>query len=89
MACYCDYDICDISRVTRRTARKTWACVECGESIEPGDEYTEYASLIDGSWSTDRMCECCEADWERMIELGHCMLIGELEETIDEAYRYV
>ena len=87
MSCTCDYDPADIWEEKHRVARKAWTCYECREPIEPGDAYVDIAALYDGSWDHYRICECCDEDWSRLTELGHCKLLGDLAETIDEAYR--
>lgn len=86
MSCYCDYDPCDIWDEKTRVARKRWACYECGEPIEIGDEYTDIAQLYEGSWDHFRICDCCTEDWENLVNAGHCKLLGELQETLESAY---
>ena len=84
MSCYCDADPADVWNEKRRKARKNHVCSECGETIEPKEEYTYISCLSDGDWGTFKLCEYCEHDWEVLVKAGHCQLIGGLE----EAWRY-
>ena len=87
MSCYCDADgMSDVWTEDKRKARKEYKCSECQEKIEKGDEYIYISSLYDGSWSHSRLCEYCKHDWDYLMNVGHCMVIGFLEESWKEHY---
>lgn len=57
--CCVEYDPCDASSQTVRTARKPYRCDECGEEIRPGEQYERAWTLIDGKSRTHRTCSPC------------------------------
>lgn len=85
ISCSCD-DGSDVWDERRVTARKQHTCHECGETIEPGDEYVRIGSLFDGSWETFKICEYCDHDWTVLRGLGFCQLVGGLSETWEHAW---
>lgn len=79
-----------------RKARKRHRCNECSDGIEPGEHYLRIGCLVDGSWSTLRVCARCWWDHERVHQHelaegcreheAHCP-IGELREHMAELRR--
>ena len=45
-----------------RKANKRHRCCECGDYIQPGDQYCETSGLWDGCWSRFKQCLAC-AEW--------------------------
>lgn len=70
--CFYDGDSdgpCDIYIDTRPRARKPHNCCECGGRIEPGEMYRRIKSLFDGSFTTEIVCDRCEAVRTRIHEV--------------------
>lgn len=66
-----------------RTARKQYACCECGSSIGPGDRYEHVKGLWDGGWQAYRTCRICSA-----IRRDFCAsyIFGMLWEAMQETH---
>lgn len=60
-ACYCDYggDVPAVYSASRRKARKSYRCAECGSRVLPGEVYEHVALLYDGAWQVERTCCRC------------------------------
>jgi len=81
--CSCDcYDGPEFSREAWRKARKQHECVECGETINPGDRYEYSCGVWDGSWDDHHTCAPCVAIRSHYCPGGFCY--GELAQQIDE-----
>lgn len=61
---------------TRRRARRNHACVECGDPIAAGTEYTETTGLWENRWERLRVCAGC-TDVRRELTVGR-FTYGEL-----------
>jgi len=65
MECACMIDsgeMCDPPAVFTETlvvAKKPHTCCECGDIIQPGQQYELVKGLWDGSWSKFRTCSIC------------------------------
>lgn len=60
-ACVCvNVDECaDPYEQSTRTAKKKYACSECGDDIKIGDKYEYVRGRWNGDWSTFRTCKTC------------------------------
>ena len=60
-ACCCidDYDPPAFYHDEIRTARKAHVCVECGETVNPGDKYEHVVGKWEGDFNTYKTCEFC------------------------------
>jgi hypothetical protein len=87
MSCHCDEHDGGFTRVATLTAAKEHACCECGELIQKGDQYLDIVHLFEAEWSHYPTCECCKLDWEQLLELGHCWVVGHLDDSLQEAYK--
>ena len=56
-----DAEPCEFWNETRRTARKTHKCSDCGRKIRPGERYRTVATKWDGNFSMTKECAHCEA----------------------------
>lgn len=65
---------------SQHTARKTYKCCECGESIEPGQKYHKAVGVWYGDFRTYRTCIPCDNIRERYCPYG--FVFGELSEAI-------
>jgi len=57
--CYSSEEPSTVWKETRRLARKTHSCSDCGDTIEAGSEYDHIGSLYNGRWDTLRVCSTC------------------------------
>lgn len=74
-----DDDPADLWYEKIRSARKAHRCCECGDAIQPGEQY-EYAwGLSEGSWWSAKTCLIC-----RRIRRDHCCtwVYGHLREAL-------
>ena len=87
MSCYCgDASAPEFHRVTSRVARRAHRCCECGDVIEPGETYFETAGKWDREFATFATCDCCQWQRDYLVELGHCVVYGELEEDWNDEW---
>lgn len=54
-----DLDPAGFCAVTHPRARKPYRCCECGDAIQPGDEYERVVGRWEGAFSTLRSCAPC------------------------------
>lgn len=59
---------CYVERTLRARARH--ACYECGEAIEPGQEYELAGGRYDGEWRRYRFCLACSEIQKEFCENG-------------------
>jgi len=75
-------DMPDICREVERKARKQHICRECAHPIEPGETYMDCATLFDHSWTSYKLCDCCN-EWAEATGIKYeGWTLGELENTI-------
>jgi len=79
--------MCDIAEPattfweTTPTARKTYACCECGSEILPGEKYHKLTGVWDGVFATYKTCAVCQRVREAVIGVHNCVVLGQLWET--------
>jgi hypothetical protein len=56
---YDEYDEGGFERAVMRTARKAHRCVECRETIQPGQRYEYFTSKNEGHIFTKKTCAVC------------------------------
>jgi hypothetical protein len=78
---------CDVYREARPRALKSHQCWECQRDILPGERYLRTTMLYDGSWTTARMCEHCDAAAQWLREVCGGYLCGAVHEDLDEHRR--
>ena len=61
MCDYFDGEGCDVWSEIRPVARKAHRCGCCGRTIHKGERYLRAGALHEGSWTTYRAHESCEA----------------------------
>lgn len=91
MNCWCDYEMPDVSRSARRTARKAYTCDECFSPILPGDQYENAWGVWEGESQTYRTCIRCLAlrDWVQAHVPCFCWAYGNvIEDAIVTAEYY-
>jgi hypothetical protein len=59
---------CFLPDAETRKARRPHSCVECGDTIRPGDRYVHHASLWEGSVTTWACCLDCDAWGDALAE---------------------
>ena len=48
-----------VNKTERRIARKPHRCCECGEEINPGDQYEYVRGIWGDGWFTFKTCRAC------------------------------
>jgi hypothetical protein len=88
MHCYCDYDYDypEFSRTTKPRARRPHRCVECGTTIQPGEQYERVAGVWEGEFSTFCICERCHdlRQWVKNNVPCFCWAYGNMIEDARE-----
>lgn len=90
MSCSClDADPWDVYHREERTARKTHRCCECRrDRIRPGDRYVEHRGLLDGEWTTYRVCARCERVGDAMLAEAAASRKADREQFPNEPWRW-
>lgn len=80
-----DADPCSFVDRTSVKARKSHVCTECGGTIAPGETYQRIASVFEGEFRADKICEPCqEAAGEFHFYIIGGLLWQSFEEQWDE-----
>lgn len=67
------------------TARKRHKCGECGDMIEPGEQYEIVEGLWDGEWSRHKTClPCRNARRDLMCSFCYGEIWADIEEYFTE-----
>jgi hypothetical protein len=83
-ACINEYhDGCDLYNEKVVTARKPYRCEECGDPIEPGQEYEYVKYMFEDYWGTFRTCITCR---NIRRSLFRTWLLGNMWEVLLEEY---
>lgn len=85
MYCWCnirDYDHPAVIRDEFPTARKSYLCCECGETISPGQKYHKAVGLWENGWRTFRTCMPCYRLRDELCPEGY--VFGELSDVTNE-----
>lgn len=53
------YEVAQFHKSELRRARKEHACSECGESIQPGEQYEHVTAMWDAGINTFKTCSFC------------------------------
>ena len=77
-SCECEYDGPEFFSCRTVKARKSHRCCECGEMIEPGDEYEYVSGKWEGDFATYCTCERCADLRDSYVGLGYCYFYGSL-----------
>ena len=70
---------------TKRKARKTYNCMECGRQIVPGQAYVKIVGKWDGILDTIRQCVECNKI-QKVFACGGGFLYGQLWEDMEQAF---
>lgn len=73
-----------LSSTDVRTARKKHTCVECSETIKPGEKYEYSSDLVDGKWSHHKTCMLCARIRDSLFKCGY--YYGEVWDEIHQAH---
>jgi len=90
VSCYCDpWDAPSLFSSKMVKARKPHRCVECGDTIVPGETYERTKQMYDGSFDSYATCDCCVDQRDTLMSQtgAECWLVGGLQEALQEAYR--
>ncbi len=82
-ACSCDYDIAEQYWTKMVKARKQHICCECGEEIEPGEQYEKISMVHEGEFSSHKTCLLCHRIAQDLC--CGCYAVEQLRDTIWEA----
>jgi hypothetical protein len=80
--CDCDFDPPEFCQVSSPKARKKYRCVECLNTIEPGEQYERTVGKWEGEFSTQRTCFRC-VDLRNLLDLD-CWVFGNLVDDVSQ-----
>ena len=84
-ACCCSVEVDEPAEVYLArvlTARREHRCLECGELIEPGEQYEQVTARWDGHWNTYKTCYLCLRIRNDLFPCG--WYFGQMREDIRE-----
>lgn len=85
--CSYDDDYPDFWSDGVRRARKEHSCGGCLRKIEPGETYNYASCLMDGAFSTYKVCEHCFAAGQWIVKVCHYHPWTNLDVELEEHYR--
>ena len=83
MSQYGDGEYAEVYDTVDRKARKSHKCCACGETIAPGNQYTNVFYVFEGDPYTYKRCQRCQAIFKHLS--SRIREDGDVDEFCDDA----